>query len=59
MTILGNDTLQLLDEDNNRCVPVEDCPCPACDPVSDDCSSIVVSNSSCSCPVCAGELFVY
>ena len=47
--------LQVLDETSKKCVYPDECPCPSCDPISQNCSNIInSSDDKCSCPICAG-----
>ena len=46
--------VQVLDKVNNKCVQPSECPCPACDPLPENCTDIVQPPSSerCGCPKC-------
>ena len=39
------------------CVSPDECLCPDCEPLPENCSNIIVSssNDSCSCPTCGGK----
>ena len=47
--------LQILDQTNKICVFEDQCPCPPCDPVPNNCTHVITpSNDRCNCPFCAG-----
>ena len=41
---------------NNQCVMSSECPCPACDPLPNNCTNIVPPSDEerCGCPQCRG-----
>ena len=43
---------------NNTCVIPDDCPCPDCDPLPDNCSVITTPSpdEQCGCDTCEGKI---